>query len=114
MRTPAGIWYTYRRKAPHMASPDHTITPHEDCRTIAYFMFVLVLFLSGFADDRESELFNAGYEYSFAQPDKAAETSGRFQGVPGQFCAGCRMFWLGKTLISLKIICEAEQIFFLP
>lgn len=84
------------------------------CRTTAWFMLVLLLsYTPGSADDRETEMFNAGYEYLFSfKPEKAAETFRAFlKEFPGSSARDAAMFWLGKTLVSLKSYAEAEQTF---
>lgn len=65
------------------------------------------------ASERETELFNKGYEYLFSfKPDKAAETFRIFlQEFPGSSARDAALFWLGKTLISTKSYSEAEQTF---
>ncbi len=65
------------------------------------------------ASERETELFNKGYEYLFSyKPDKAAETFRVFlQEFPESSARDAAMFWLGKTLISMKSYAEAEQTF---
>ena len=77
-------------------------------------MLLLVLATSpGRADDRETEMFNAGYEYLFSfKPDKAADTFRAFlREFPESSARDAAMFWLGKTLISLRSYAEAEQTF---
>ncbi|MDP2157382.1 MAG: tetratricopeptide repeat protein, partial [Nitrospirota bacterium] len=65
------------------------------------------------ASERETELFNKGYEYLFSyKPDKAAETFRLFlKEFPESSARDAAMFWLGKTLISMKLYSEAELTF---
>ncbi|MBI5075393.1 MAG: tetratricopeptide repeat protein [Nitrospirae bacterium] len=65
------------------------------------------------ASEQETELFNKGYEYLFSyKPDKAAETFRMFlKEYPESSARDAAMFWLGKTLISMKSYSEAEQTF---
>jgi len=65
------------------------------------------------ASERETELFNKGYEYLFSyKPDKAAETFRTFlKEFPDSSARDAAMFWLGKTLISMKLYNEAELTF---
>ena len=65
------------------------------------------------ASERETELFNKGYEYLFSyKPDKAAETFRLFlKEFPESSARDAAMFWLGKTLISMRSYSEAEQTF---
>lgn len=65
------------------------------------------------ASDRETELFNKGYEYLFSyKPDKAAEIFRLFlEEFPDSSARDAAMFWLGKTLISTKSYSEAELMF---
>ncbi|NJD57465.1 MAG: tetratricopeptide repeat protein [Nitrospirae bacterium] len=84
------------------------------CRTTAWLLLVLLLSHAPCsADDRETEMFNAGYEYLFSfKPDKAAETFRAFlKEFPDSSARDAAMFWLGKTLVSLKSYAEAEQTF---
>ncbi len=65
------------------------------------------------ASERETELFNKGYEYLFSyKPDKAAETFRIFlKEFPESSARDAAMFWLGKTLTSMKLYNEAELTF---
>jgi hypothetical protein len=65
------------------------------------------------ASEQEIELFNKGYEYVFSyKPDKAAETFRIFlKEFPKSSARDAAMFWLGKTLISMKLYSEAELTF---
>ena len=65
------------------------------------------------ASERETELFNQGYEYLFSfKPDKAAETFRLFlKEFPESTARDAAMFWLSKTLISMKLYSEAELTF---
>lgn len=65
------------------------------------------------ASERETELFNKGYEYLFSyKSDKAAETFRLFlKEFPESSARDAAMFWLGKTLISMKLYSEAELTF---
>ena len=65
------------------------------------------------ASERETELFNKGYEYLFSyKPDKAAETFRIFlKEFPESSARDAALFWLGKTLISMKLYGEAELTF---
>ena len=114
MRTPCRIWYTVEGDAPLMEPLITRPFCIRICRVTAWFL--LVLFLShapGSADDRETEMFNAGYEYLFSfKPEKAAETFRAFlKEFPESSARDAAMFWLGKTLVSLKSYAEAEQTF---
>ena len=77
-------------------------------------MLSLVLsFAPSNATDREIEMFSKGYEYLFSfKSDKAAETFRAFlREFPNSSARDAALFWLGKTLISLRSYAEAEQMF---
>ncbi len=90
-------------------------------RRLFLFLFILIGFFvmygpsHGIASgtERETELFNKGYEYLFSyKPDKAAETFRTFlKEFPDSSARDAAMFWLGKTLISMKLYSEAELTF---
>lgn len=65
------------------------------------------------ASEQETDLFNRGYEYLFSyKPDKAAETFRQFlNDFPNSSARDAAIFWLGKTLISLKSFDEASRMF---
>ncbi|MBI5632666.1 MAG: tetratricopeptide repeat protein [Nitrospirae bacterium] len=78
-------------------------------------LFFILMAGSGIASapERETELFNRGYEYLFSyKPEKAAETFRLFlKEFPESSARDAAMFWLGKTLISMRLYSEAELIF---
>lgn len=85
--------------------------------------FILILILIAFlvpvlpvvshAADREQELFTAAYEHLFSfQPELAAEGFRTFlKEYPQSSVKDAALFWLGKTLIHLRSMDEARQIF---
>jgi uncharacterized phage infection (PIP) family protein YhgE len=89
------------------------------CKNIlSNLAFVLIFALSfsaieAEAANKESELFDKGYEYSISdQPEKAVETFNLFlKEFPESSSRDAAMYWLGKSLIQVKLYGEAKKVF---
>jgi hypothetical protein len=87
-------------------------------RRIAFGVLTFALMLlpspaASAGSDRELELFSTAYVHVLSmKPEKAAETFRAFLAeFPESSVKDAAMFWLGKSLISLKSYDEAEQLF---
>lgn len=82
---------------------------------VLFGLFFILRIETGVASgsERETDLFNKGYEYLFSfKPEKAAETFRIFlKEFPESSARDAALFWLGKTLISMKLYSEAELTF---
>ncbi len=80
---------------------------------ICLMLIAMLVGINVQAADRETELFNKGYEYLFSfKPEQAAQTFRAFlKEFPDSTARDAALFWLGKTLVSLRSYDEAVVTF---